>query len=238
MRVLILSDVHANPWALRAIEADAGDVDRVIFAGDAVNFGPDPAACIRWLDAHGATRVRGNHDHAVAFAVPPRSAPSKRALALVMRDWTRGQLSPEEIGWLIALPKTAAFEIAGARFSLVHGTPLDPLYDYRLQPGISEDLLEELVGSIVADFLIVGHTHLPLLRSHKSLRILNPGSAGQPLDGDPRAAYAIWRDGAIELRRVAYDQRELIVALGALPLSKSHTDDLIYILQRGRTAPQ
>jgi putative phosphoesterase len=234
MRVLILSDVHANPWALRAVEADAGPVHRILFAGDAVNYGPDPAACVDWLEQHGVVGVRGNHDHAVAFAVDPKASPAKEPLALAMRDWTRDQLDPIQAGWLLKLPRKLDCHLGGAKFVLVHGTPAEPLYDYRLQPEIPDRLLEELLAGVKADVLIAGHTHLPVRRSLGSLRIVNPGSAGQPLDGDPRAAYAIWEDGAIELKRVEYDRSELFESLRRLPLPQHNIEDLIYTLKYGR----
>jgi putative phosphoesterase len=178
--------------------------------------------------------VRGNHDHAVAFAVDPKASPAKEPLALAMRDWTRDHLDPVQAGWLLKLPRKLDCHVGGTKFVLVHGTPVDPLYDYRLQPEISKQLLDELVGGIKADVLVVGHTHLPVHRSHGSLQIVNPGSVGQPLDGDPRAAYAIWEDGKIELKRVEYDRSALFDALRRLPLSQQHVDDLIYTLEHGR----
>jgi predicted phosphodiesterase len=153
-----------------------------------------------------------------------------------MRDWTREQLDPIQAGWLLGLPRQLDCHIGGVKFVLVHGTPVDPLYDYRLQPDIPDHLLYELIGQIKADVLVVGHTHLPVQRTRGSLRILNPGSVGQPLDGDPRTAYAIWEDDSIELRRVDYDRSELFQALSLVPLSPHHVDDLIYTLKHGRMA--
>ena len=236
MRVLILSDIHANPWALRAVEADAGSVDRILFAGDAVNYGPAPGACVDWLDRHGVIGVRGNHDHAVAFAVDPKASPAKEPLALAMRDWTRDQLDPIQAGWLLKLPRKLDCHLAGMKFVLVHGTPVDPLYDYRLQPGVSERLLDELLAGVKANVLVVGHTHLPLLRRHGDLIVVNPGSVGQPLDGDPRAAYAVWEDGAMMLHRVEYDRAEALTRLSSLPLPAPITEEVTRTLRRGAVA--
>lgn len=234
MRVLIISDVHGNPWALRAVERDAGRADRILFAGDAVNYGPDPAACVNWLDQHQVVGVRGNHDHAVAFALDPKASPAKEPLALAMRDWTRDELDPIQTGWLLKFPRHLDCHVGGAKFAMVHGTPADALYDYRLQPGIGEDLLSELLADIQADFLIVGHTHLPMCRQHGPLWVVNPGSVGQPLDGDPRAAYALWVDGKAELKRVEYDRGPLLQAIGKLPLSRHYVNDLAHTIEHGR----
>jgi putative phosphoesterase len=236
MRILLLSDIHANPWALRAVEADAGSVDHVMFAGDAVNYGPGPAACVDWLQQHAVIGVRGNHDQAVAFGVDPKASPLKEPLALAMRDWTRDHLDATQADWLLTLPRYLDCYLGGVKFALVHGTPLDPLHDYRLQPNIGEPLLNELLGQVKADVLVVGHTHLPLNRSYNLVQIINPGSVGQPLDGDPRAAYAIWDEGGIELRRVDYDKSDLFAALRRLPLRIEQIEDLVSTLQHGRIA--
>jgi putative phosphoesterase len=234
MRILLISDIHANPWALWAIEADAGSVDRIFFIGDAVNYGPDPTRAVQWLDQHEVVGVRGNHDYAVAFSVDPKASPAKEPLALAMRDWTREQLGPEQTGWLLKLPRNLDCHAGGAKFTLVHGTPIDPLYDYRLKPDCSDALLSELVAGVKADVLLVGHTHLPMMRTCGSLQIVNPGSVGQPLDGDPRAAYALWDDGRIELRRVEYDQKPVLEALKRPPLAPEQVADLRFTLQHGK----
>jgi putative phosphoesterase len=237
MRILLISDIHANPWALRAVAADArksGPVGHILCAGDAVNYGPDPAGAVAWLQQHEAVCVRGNHDHAVAYRADPRAAPAKQPLAMAMRDWTRDQLDPAAMAWLTALPRRLECRADGARFTLVHGTPADPLYDYRLKPDASEMLLDELTRDIKTDVLLVGHTHLPLSLEHGGIRVINPGSVGQPLDGDPRAAYAIWEDGAVRLCRVAYDQTEALAALNRLPLLNAQKQELANTLRRGR----
>lgn len=218
MKVLIVSDVHANLWALRAVIRDAGPVDYVLCAGDIVSYGPDPRATLDSLRALGVIAVRGNHEHAAAFGADPKASPAKQSLALAMRDWTRSQLEAADTAWLARLPLRLTWEVAGTRFALVHATPRDPLYDYHLRPDASEAFVQEVTAEIDADVLVVGHTHWPLLRTHGDLQIVNPGSVGQPLDGDPRAAYAVWDDGRITLRRAEYDQSPALASLGRLPI--------------------
>jgi putative phosphoesterase len=234
MRALIVSDIHANPWALRAVMEDAGPVDHVLCAGDTVNYGPDPAGAVTLLRQCRATTVQGNHDYAVAFVADPKAAPAKQPLACAMCDWTREQLAPEDLDWLAALPLRATCEIRGARFLIIHATPADPLYDYRLTPAISDDLLDKLLATVDADVLVVGHTHLPLLRCRRKLQIVNPGSVGQPLDGDPRAAYALWEDGSTKLCRIAYDLRPALDALAKLPIPRPFRESLQEVLRQGR----
>jgi putative phosphoesterase len=231
MRILILSDIHANPWALAAVQRDAGAVDHVICAGDTVNYGPDPQGAVRWLCERQAIAVRGNHDHAVAFHADPKASPAKQALALAMRDWTRAQLEPADLAWLARLPISLLWEVGGVRFAVMHATPMDLLYDYRLTPRPCDEILDEVANNVQADVLIAGHTHIPLLRRHGNLQIVNPGSLGQPLDGDARAPYMLWEDGAIHCRRVDYDKTPVLSAFHALPVDTTVRDTLAVILQ-------
>ncbi len=234
MRILMLSDIHANPWALAAVERDAGRFDHVICAGDTVNYGPAPGAAVAWLRQHEAIAVRGNHDHAVAFLADPKASPAKQPLALAMRDWTRAQLGPDDLAWLGRLPLSLRCEIGGVPFAVTHATPIDPLYDYRLTPQGCDAILDDVAGRVLADLLVAGHTHLPLIRRHGTLQIVNPGSLGQPLDGDARAPYALWEDGAVQSRRAEYDRTPALEAIGALPVEAPIREDLARMLQRAR----
>ncbi|MGC8559434.1 MAG: metallophosphoesterase family protein [Phycisphaerae bacterium] len=228
MRILIVSDIHSNPFALRAVADDAGAVDHVLCCGDCVNYGTRPLEVIAWLQARGAIVVRGNHDDAVAFNHHPHASPAKAHLAVEIQKWTASQLDSVARSWLTRLPLSLTWEIGGARFFLAHATPVDPLYDYRLTPDADFYLLNELVGSCRAEFVCLGHTHYPLVRQYRGMTILNPGSVGQPLDGDPRASYAIWDDGKITLHRVTYPYRQMITTLGEMYLP----DDLEQSLRR------
>ncbi|GMU21669.1 MAG: phosphoesterase [Phycisphaerae bacterium] len=237
MRLLIISDIHANPWALAAVEQDAGQFDHVICAGDAVNYGPAPTVTIEWLRQHGAITVRGNHDHAVAFHADPKASLAKQPLALAMRDWTRAQLGPDDLAWLARLPLSLRWEIGGVHFAVTHATPIDPLYDYRLTPRGCDAILDDVDGKVQADVLVVGHTHFPLIRRHGNLQIVNPGSLGQPLDGDARAPYLLWEDGVIHARRVRYDMEPTLGALRQLPVDAAVRDELVAMLQQASISP-
>ncbi|MGC8552311.1 MAG: metallophosphoesterase family protein [Phycisphaerae bacterium] len=219
MRILIVSDVHANPWALMAVAKDAGAFDHVLCAGGSVNYGSRPAEAIAWLWAHGAVAVRGNHDDAVAYNHHPRATAKKAALAMPLRDWTQTRLQLAHLHWLGRLPLMLTWECGGARFVMTHATPTDTLYDYSLQPGASDELFEQKLHAIDTDFIVLGHTHLPYVRKLNHSVVVNPGSVGQPLDGDSRASYAVWDDGQIFLYRVEYDLQLLIRTLDEPPLS-------------------
>jgi putative phosphoesterase len=234
MRVLIISDIHANPWALNAVFDEAGSTDQVLCAGDIVNYGPDPASAIAMVRNCNAVAVSGNHDHAVASRADPRASPAKAALANAMCAWTRRQLCEDDLLWLAALNQHAVWSTHAALFAMVHATPIDPLFDYRLTPTASDELVELLMGEMAADVLVVGHTHLPLLRRWRDTQIINPGSVGQPLDGDTRAAYGIWEDGAVRLCRVEYDQRPVLKSLDNIALFPPLRENLQRILRTGR----
>jgi putative phosphoesterase len=234
MRILILSDLHANPWALQAIEQDAGPLDYVLCAGDVVSYGPDPAGAIAWLREHDAITVRGNHDNAVGFNAHPRASPAKAHIAMALRDWTRAKLSEKDLGWLQRLPVRLTWELQDRRFALVHATPFDPLFDYRMTPQVSDEQLDAMLTGAQGDVVIAGHTHLPFTRRHRQCLVVNPGSAGQPLDGDPRAAYALWVDGQVSLHRVPYDQSPLLAAVGDMGLPTTAASDLTRIVQTAR----
>ena len=120
---------------------------------------------------------------------------------------------------------------------MTHATPIDPLYDYRLTPRGCDAILDDVADKVQADVLVVGHTHFPLIRRHGSLQIVNPGSLGQPLDGDVRAPYVLWEDGVVRRRRVEYDPEPMVCALRQLPVDAAVRDDLVAMLQQASISP-
>ncbi len=214
-RILIISDIHGNRAALDAVWADAGAVDAVWCLGDIVGYGPQPAACIAWVQAHCALVLSGNHDYA-AFddAVLRDFNPAAAAAAL----WTRAHLSAEETAYLRALPS----RLDRDNECLAHGSPADPIWTYIL--GVAD--AREAFDAYTQLWGFVGHTHVPVCYVHDNggtrrvassaeepfalnagRYLVNPGSVGQPRDRDPRAAY-LWYDPddcAVTWRRVAYD---------------------------------
>jgi predicted phosphodiesterase len=145
-------------------------------------------ACLRWLRVRGARIVRGNHDRALADGVPPRCRPDLEWLAAATAGVARSQLDAEELAFLRALPRTLDLTLDGKRLLLLHATPSEPLYRYL---GPDPDKWRAAVAGVTADTLLVGHTHMPFHLRFGGLQVLNPGSLGQPRDGDPRAAYAV-----------------------------------------------
>jgi predicted phosphodiesterase len=123
------------------------------------------------------------------------------------------------------------FTLDGKRFLLVHGTPRDPLDEYLLNDP--KTWAKRLVHA-EADIVCVGHSHVQFNLLADGVVILNPGSVGQPRDGDPRAAYAIIDDNKIELKRVAYPVEETIARIEALPLPDRAKDICRHSLRNGR----
>ncbi len=232
MRVLVVSDVHANHEALRAVtEAETEEPDAVLCLGDLVDYGPDPVPCVAWARANAAATVRGNHDDALARGIRCRCAASVQPLSDATQDLARRALGPEDVAWLGTLPLEARVTIGGVRFLLVHATPQDPLFTY-LRPD-ERPAWERAVEGVDADVVLVGHTHLPMALKIGTLLVVNPGSVGQPRDGDPRAAYAVVEDGRPVLRRASYDVEATVRSLGAQTLAPDIVQGLAGILRSG-----
>jgi predicted phosphodiesterase len=219
---LIVSDIHGNSEALVAVLADAqGQYDRVFCLGDLVGYGADPNVVTEWARDETAATVRGNHDRACVGSDSLEGFnPSARLSAI----WTRETLSAENRQYLERLPRgpvriVGSNGTAGIDFDLAHGSPLDE-DDYLISPADLRFMRRYLDTQLT----FFGHTHVQggFLLSRAGVKridlatlelepdhfyLVNPGSVGQPRDGNPRAAYALYspEDRTIEFRRVAYD---------------------------------
>ncbi|MCL2140110.1 MAG: metallophosphatase family protein [Dehalococcoidia bacterium] len=218
MRYAILADIHANATALSAVLEDVdyrGGVDELWCLGDIVGFGPDPHDCIEILRKFNCVCVSGNHDFSALEQNKLSSYDSDSAMVL---SWTASQLTAEDTQFL----SQAKIKTEKDNFTLVHGSPRQPLWEYVLSISIAR----ENFPYFTTPYCIVGHTHVPiaykkegstissvLLSENIGLilgdvpMILNPGSVGQPRDGDSRASYAIYDSavGVFRLHRVPYD---------------------------------
>ena len=198
MRVGLLSDIHANLVALEAVLAALGKVDALWVTGDTVGYGPDPGDTLALLRERRALLVQGNHDRAVATGEGLEFFHDRAADAAQLHQrW----LSSEDRDALAALPLTTVAD----GFTLCHGSLRDPLWEYITTPQAALATLR----LAQTDYCCNGHTHIPALftmmgdvgvvvrpgpeTSYQLQRrtLINPGSVGQPRDGDPRAAYAV-----------------------------------------------
>lgn len=217
MRILIISDIHANLSALNAVLKAAGEVDAAWCLGDIVGYGPDPNECVDVVRGLPDLKcIFGNHD-AAALDLIDTSSFNPEAHKAIM--WTQESLTEESIEFLNSLKETEVID----RVTLSHGSPRHPVWEYILDKNTAHVNFEYFD----TDFCFVGHTHLPVVynlrdgndvvglsnpspgTSRELIRktLINPGSVGQPRDRDPRAAYAIYRpeDGIWEYYRVVYD---------------------------------
>lgn len=231
MKILVVADLHAN-WA--ALSAITQTFDACLCLGDLVEYGPAPAPCIEWARTHALASIRGNHDHAVAQRVPGNPTSGFRALAAATRSLALEQLKPTYIKYLSRLPLTRTLEIDGHRFFLVHATPRDPLDEY-LPPD--PELWEQRLADVDADFVCVGHTHLPMDLQLERKRVINPGSVGQPRDGDPRASYVVIDRGEVQFHRVTYDIDLTVQQLRDSGLEPNLVEFAEHVLRTGGQLP-
>jgi len=227
MRVLIISDLHANLEALNALPSD---FDQLWVLGDLVNYGPNPAEVIEFVRENATMVVRGNHDHSVGFDEDPRCSSRFRAMADETRRYTRSALNEEHRKYLRKLPLKATAAVEGAHFLMCHAVPSDPLFEYRRAE--SPLWLGDEVGSQI-NIELVGHTHVPFCRFLETRLVVNPGSVGQPKHDRAEACYAIWQDGKMSLESAAYDVEQTVEKLRRLSLSSSVFEDLAFVLRNG-----
>lgn len=235
MKVLIVSDIHGNLAALRAVLRAEPNIDATICLGDLVNFGPHPCECVAWateLSSSGVL-VQGNHDLAVGINADPHCSFFYAKLAAATQIFTEKLLTPESKAFLAELKPSVSFHLGDANCFACHATPKDRLYGF-LPPDTVPALWEQEVELIHnPDFLFCGHTHLPMKERIGRTLIVNPGSIGLPSDGDSRAAYAIWEDGQVTLRRVTYDIEKTIRAFAGLGLEPEIEEHLFKIIRTG-----
>ena len=194
MNIGVIADVHGNWVALDAVLDDMPPVDRLVCAGDVVGYNPWPGACVDAVREREIPTVMGNHDRAVATD----TSFSFNSMAGAGVAYAREELDDDQLAWLAGLPDERT--VFDERVKVVHGHPDDPdRYTYPDMFGA------EMLGD--EDVLVLGHTHVQHHESYDEGIVLNPGSVGQPRDGDSRAAYAVLDVDAMTVteHRVEYD---------------------------------
>ncbi|HSQ40110.1 MAG TPA: metallophosphoesterase family protein [Anaerolineales bacterium] len=235
MRILVISDVHANHEALKSVFADAGAVDETWCLGDMVGYGPEPNLCVEMIrERPNLTCLLGNHDVALLGRMPLAAFNSEARRSL---DFQSRVLTADNSDFLRTLPDGT---LKRGEVTLVHGSPRDPIWEYvlnTLAARLNFDYFE-------TPFCFVGHAHLQCLfqldveRNRVSMEapkpgevvtmmpraIFNPGSVGQPRDRDPRAAYAIYDpiEHTWEPRRVEYDIPTVQARIRELGMPEKH----------------
>ncbi len=241
MRIAVVSDIHANRHALEAVldGVAASAVDELWCLGDIVGYGADPNDCCALIREHAVVCLAGNHDLAATGELSLEDFSRGAAIAA---QWTQEVLTPSHLSWLASL--TA--EGAAGGIGLFHGSPRDPIWQY-----VTSSLLADLCLDVMRERIgLIGHSHVALAFQRRdgspatgSARragevaelgadawLLNPGSVGQPRDGDPRAAWllldldaqnAVWR-------REDYDIAGAAAAIRAARLPESLAERLQY----------
>jgi diadenosine tetraphosphatase ApaH/serine/threonine PP2A family protein phosphatase len=217
MKYAVLADIHANLAALQTVLADIDGrekVDEIWCLGDVVGYGPDPHRCIEIIQNRCSVCVAGNHDWA---AIGKMDTAAFNPEAAEAAEWTSRQLKSEDVRFLASLPLIRE----KGNFTLTHGSPRDPIWEYILTAAE----VEENLKYFQTPYCFIGHSHQPLwydcqqtctgydllpgtvIKLGQNRSIINPGSVGQPRDGDPRAGYAIYDDTAqtVVLHRLGYD---------------------------------
>jgi putative phosphoesterase len=201
MQVGLVSDVHGNRVALDAVLTDMPEVDALVCAGDVVGYNPWPAECVDAVREQSVATVSGNHDRAVAGGTNF----SFNSMAGAGVRHARDVLDDDRMAWLDGLPDEQ--RACDGRVKLVHGHPDDP-DRYTYPDAFGPDLLGD------EDVLVMGHTHVQHCEVYDEGVVVNPGSVGQPRDGDPRAAYAVLDpdEGSVATHRVEYDVERVVEA--------------------------
>ncbi len=237
MKVGLIADIHSNAEAIISVLGRLGDVEEIWCLGDIVGYGPDPARCIDLVRERRHVCVIGNHDLCVLNAI---DVSEFNAEAIESCLWNRDHLSGERLAFLRSLPATAE---PAPGVILVHGSPRKGIWEYVLSSWQADEILSETDASMI----FVGHSHIPLAfmkpgeapveyihladgqvleLNKKGVRyLINPGSVGQPRDGDPRASYMIFDTESyqVEFHRIAYpvETTQEKMLLAGLPTSLS-----------------
>ena len=202
MRIGVISDVHANAPALEAVltRLDTLGVERILSAGDIVGYYPFPNEAISLFKGYDIDSVVGNHDAAIIdHSSEDFNITAKRAI-----DWTRRELSTSSLEYLKTLPLEIDDTINSNEVYMVHGSPRQQLDEYIWEEDLDKTIIDSWFPNN-PDLVILGHTHRPYEKTVGSTTILNPGSVGQPRDGEPKAAFATVDMGNIEVNRYRID---------------------------------
>ena len=192
MKIALISDIHAEPQALQRVLEDMPSVERVLCAGDAISEYLFCSDTVQLLQQAKAQCIQGNHEM-VLFS--GGNAPYLKKC--------QAEFAPELLDVLATAPIMFECEAAGARLLMVHASPWKPFEGYILphSPQLAR------FAQLPYDFVILGHTHVPMVHRAQGVTVINPGSCSQPRDQDPRGSYAILdvERRAVEIRRVRLD---------------------------------
>ncbi len=205
MLVGLIADVHSNVVSLKAVLSalEYSGVERILHAGDIVGYNPYPNETIELFKRNNIISISGNHDRALVSGDTSGFKPYAKAAL----EWTRKVVLPDNSAYIRGLKNIEFITIDKKRIVIVHGSPYD--IDEYIYP---EKVMPDLLSAANADILVLGHTHIQFKKEYPEGIIVNPGSVGQPRDGNPDAAFAVLdtESGKIELERIGYDIEKVI----------------------------
>ena len=222
--IAVISDVHANLEALDAVMAEAKGLE-VYCLGDFVDYGANPNEVIALLRQAGAKAIRGNHDEAALTGDRSMFNPKSEIASL----WTGKNLTGDSVDYLRSLPLELRPPLEGGGAYFVHASPDDRLWEY-VDPRTHSDLFGYYLEKTKVPLIGLGHTHVPYVWRDDAGVVFNPGSVGQPRDGDWRASFALLSfegsEAVVEIRRVEYDVEKAASRIKAAGLPESHAERL------------
>jgi diadenosine tetraphosphatase ApaH/serine/threonine PP2A family protein phosphatase len=226
----VLYDIHGNLAALEAVlvEAEAAGVTNYVLGGDYAAIGPWPRETAELLEALPATvRIRGNVERWL-LEEPEAPLSAQRFLATAM-EAARESLGPALVERLYALPHQAEFE----GIVVCHGSPISDIESFAPRMRAGE---ERMLNGDIGRTILFGHSHVQFARQGPGgTMLVNPGSVGAPLDGDIRAAWALFHDGGIQFRRTAYDTERAAAQMRSLG---EWADPVVYRIEHASDRPQ
>lgn len=236
-KIAILADIHGNLDALEKVLEDAqkNDVKLIINVGDLVGYGPYPQEVISHLQSKNILNILGNFDEEVLEWNKDASAQPSDEKDITLQ-YTVENLEKPSIQFLKSLPKQTTLKIGNKSIFFTHGSPSS--IDEHVYPNTPEERLQQIIQEAKTDVVVLGHSHMPFIKSVGDKLVVNPGSVGRPGDGDPCASYAVLtvEPFAIELKKVPYDilravdtirQRHLPERFAKMLLQGSSLDSLL-----------
>jgi predicted phosphodiesterase len=250
MRYALISDIHANLPALRAVLTDVDarkDIDAIYHLGDLTGYAPWPNEVVALLRERGIPGIAGNYDSTIATDYKHcgcrAETPRDEELSHFSYEWTRARVTPETKKYLGSLPfrvdiRPLGGHVSGPTISLVHGNQtLNTVYVTEDRPDSFLEKMAKDIGARARDVICFGHTHKPWQRTVGGVQFINTGSVGRPKDGDWRACYVLLTidqvGASVEFVRVSYDVDQAANAIRESELPKEFAD----VLKSGAASP-
>lgn len=204
MKIGFISDIHSNIHALVEVLENIEElsIDEIWCCGDIVGYNAFPKECINIIKEKRIPSVLGNHD----WATLKGDTSWFNLYGVAGVEHSRRSIDEDDMSFLQELPNYRSFVRDDVSFYMVHGSPRDSVFEY-VFPWSSDSMLKTFAAMVDAEVIVLGHTHIPMEIKASGKIFLNPGSVGQPRDGDPRASFMVFntRDRTYKWYRIVYD---------------------------------